>query len=117
VAQVGHQAQVLLAREQVVDGRELAGDADQRADGLRLGDDVVPAHAGDAGVRAHERREDVDRRRLSRPVRSQQCEHTGGRDVEVEIREHAVLAEGLREPFELDGRGHGVSERLTLMEP
>ena len=53
MAQVGHQAEVLLAGEQLVDRRELAGDADEAADRVGLAGDVV---AGDAGPRRRRRR-------------------------------------------------------------
>ena len=83
------------------------------------GDDVVPADAGDAGVGAQQRGEDVDRRGLAGAVRSEQGEHAGGGDVEVERVEHELVTEGLGQPFELDGGGHEVtevSERWTLIE-
>ena len=41
VAEVGHQDEVLLAGEELVDGRELAGHADRGADGVGLAADVV----------------------------------------------------------------------------
>ena len=44
VVQVGHQLQVLLAGQQLVHRRELAGDADRRAHAVRVVDDVVAGH-------------------------------------------------------------------------
>ena len=68
-----------------------------------LGDDVVAGDAGDPGVRAQQRREDVDDRGLSGAVRAEQREDAAGRDVEVDAVEHDLVAEGLHEPFGLDG--------------
>ena len=50
VVQVGHQLQVLLAGQQLVHRRELAGDADRRAHAVRVVDDVVAGHLHVAGV-------------------------------------------------------------------
>ena len=43
--QAAEQDQVLAAREVLVDGRHLAGEADEAADRVGLLDDVVPEHA------------------------------------------------------------------------
>src|SRR5436309_560584 len=51
VPQIRHQLQVLLAAEQAVDRRELAGDADDGADGVRLASDVMTADLDHAVVR------------------------------------------------------------------
>ena len=53
VPEVGHQLEVLLAGEQPVDRRELAGDADQAADRIGLAGDVM---AGRPGRRRRRRR-------------------------------------------------------------
>ena len=56
---------------------------------------------------------------LPAPFGPEQREHAGGGDVEVERVEHELVAEGLGQPFELDGGGHEVtevSERWTLIE-
>ena len=50
MVQVGHQLQVLLAGQQVVHRRELAGDADRRAHAVRVVGDVVAGHLQLAGV-------------------------------------------------------------------
>ena len=107
VAKVGHQPKVLLAGEQVVDRGELPGDPDHRPDRSGLGHHVVPTDPGDAGVRTHQRRQDVHGRRLARSVRPEEGEDAGGRDVQVELVEHDLVAEGLRESFELDRGVHG----------
>jgi hypothetical protein len=57
VVQIGHQDEVLAAGQQVVDGRELAGDPDRGADavgavlGVVAGDADVPAVAARRGRR------------------------------------------------------------------
>ena len=62
VPQVGHQLQVLLAGEELVDRRELAGDADDRADRVGLAGDVVAGDLDLAAVGGDQGREDPDRR-------------------------------------------------------
>jgi hypothetical protein len=48
--QIGHEHQVLLAGEEVVDGGELAGDADRSANGVGVLGGVVAGDAHGAGV-------------------------------------------------------------------
>ncbi len=60
---------VLDARDLLVDGGVLAGDADELTDDVRLPDDVVAEDAGAAAVRLQERREHGDGRRLAGAVR------------------------------------------------
>jgi hypothetical protein len=60
VVQAGHQEQVLLAGEQVVDGGELAGDADRGPDGVRLPGQVVARDLDLAAVGADQGGQDVD---------------------------------------------------------
>ena len=61
VVQVGHQDQVLAAGQQVVDGRELAGDADRGAHRVGLARRVVAGDAQLAAVGGEQRREDLRR--------------------------------------------------------
>src|SRR3954447_13957461 len=100
--QIGHQDQVLLAGEEVVDGGELAGHADRRAHGVRLLADVVPRHPELAGVGADQRREDLHHRRLARAVRAEQGVDGARRDVEVDAVEHDMVLEGLAEAADRD---------------
>jgi hypothetical protein len=74
VLQVRHQREVLGAGEQVVDRRELAGDAEEAAHRSRVGDDVVPGDVDLAGIGAEQRGQDLDRRRLAGAVRPEQRE-------------------------------------------
>jgi K+-transporting ATPase A subunit len=62
---VGHQPQVLLAGEQVVDGGELAGHADRGAYPVGLGHDVVTGDPDGAGVRGQQRGQDLHGGRLA----------------------------------------------------
>ena len=84
--------QVLLAREEPVDGRELAGDADRGTDRVGFASDVVAGDLDVAAVGGDQRRQDVDRRRLARAVRAEQGEHGAGRDLEVDAVEDELLA-------------------------
>ena len=105
MVEVGHQAQVLLARELAVDRRDLAGEADQAADRVGLAHDVEARDPDLAGVGGDQRREDVDDRRLAGPVRAEQREHRALGDVEVDAVEDDLLAERLAEAADLDRRG------------
>ena len=69
--QPAEQDQVLAPGEVLVDGGELAGQADEAAHRVGLAHDVVPEHARRAGVRAQQRREHPDRRRLAGAVRAE----------------------------------------------
>ena len=101
VVQIGHQDQVLLPREQVVDGRELPRDADRGAHAVGVLGQVVAGDAHRAAVGADQGREDLDDRRLARAVGAEQREDRPLGDLEIDAVEHEVLAEGLAEP----GRG------------
>ena len=108
VPQVGHQPQVLLAGEQVVDGGELPGDGDGGADRLGFARHVVPGRRGPSPPSARvQRGEDVDGRRLAGAVRAEQGEDRPFRHGQVEAVEDDVVAEGLAEPGGRDGRGDG----------
>jgi hypothetical protein len=103
VVQVGHQHEVLGAGEQVVERRELAGDADGGPHRDGIGGQVVAGDGDLAGVGGQQGREQVDGRGLARPVRSQQGEDRPRRHVEVDAVEHHVLPEGLAQPPHGDG--------------
>jgi hypothetical protein len=64
VVQPSHQGKVLSAGQELVHGRELAGDTDRCPDGLWRCHDIVTEHGRLASVRSKKRREDANRRRL-----------------------------------------------------
>ena len=72
VAKVGHQLQVLGAGEQVVHGRELAGDPDDGPHPVRVGDHVVTGDPHGAGIGRDQGGQDADHRGLAGPVRAEQ---------------------------------------------
>ena len=96
VVQVGHQDQVLLAREQVVDGRELAGDADRGAHRVGiLGPRSWPAtrsSPASAPIRVERIWTIVV---LPAPLGPSSAKIGALGDVEVDAVEHDVVAEGL----------------------
>ena len=108
--QPAEQDEVLAAGEVVVDRGQLAGQADERPHLVGLADDVVPEHARVAGVRAQERREHADRRRLAGAVGSEHPIDGAARDREVDAVDGAGLPEALDEPGGLDREqgGHGA---------
>jgi hypothetical protein len=95
MVQVGHQLQVLLACEQVVDRRELAGDPDRGPHPIRIADHVVTGYAHLAGVGRNQRRQDPHDRRLAGAVRPEQREDRARRDLEVDPVEDDLAAERL----------------------
>jgi hypothetical protein len=95
--QPAEQDQVLAAGQVLVDRGELAGQADQRPDGVRLLDDVVAEHAGRAGVGPDQRREDADGGGLACAVRAQHAVDRSRPDGEVDPVDRARLAERLGE--------------------
>jgi hypothetical protein len=98
VAEAGHEQEVLLAREQPVDRRELAGEADRGADAARIPHHVAPVDERRAAIRPHEGGEDVHGRGLACAVRAEQCGDGSGGDGEVDTREHHLVAVGLSQP-------------------
>jgi hypothetical protein len=96
--------QVLEAREVLVDGRVLAGQADARAQRGRVADDVEARDQHGPGVGLEQRREDADRGRLARAVGAEEPEDGARRDVEVDAIEGPDVAEGLHEPGHADRR-------------
>jgi hypothetical protein len=101
-AQPAHHLEVLAPGQLLVDGRELAGEADPAADRERRGDDVVPEHGCVAAGRRLQRREDPDQRRLAGAVGSEQAEHGSGRYLEVEPVERDHVPEPHPQPVRLD---------------
>ena len=102
VAQARHEQQVLLAGEQAVDRRELAGEADRGANAVRVAHDVGSVHRCRAAVGAHERAQDVHGGRLAGAVRAEQGGDGARLDREVDAVEHDLLAVGLAQPADFD---------------
>ena len=102
VIQVGHQLQVLAARVELVDRRELSGHADRSAYLIRLPLDVVPGDADLPGVGREQCGDDVDRCGLAGAVGPEECVHTSLRYLEVDALEHFVVAETLVETGDRD---------------
>jgi hypothetical protein len=103
VAEPGHQPQVLLAGENVVDRGERPGQTDQGSDGGRLADDVVSADPRSPTVWLEQRGQNVNRRGLSGAVGPEQREDATRGDVEVDAVQHDPVAEALGERVGLDG--------------
>ncbi|CAM5578852.1 hypothetical protein SVIOM342S_02120 [Streptomyces violaceorubidus] len=103
--QVRHEEHVLLAGDQTVHGRELPGDTDGAAHGLRGGGEVVARHPDLSAVGADEGGEDLDRGGLAGAVRSEQREHGPGRDAQVDAVEDGLVAVRLAQTHSGDGGG------------
>ena len=101
-----HELEVLSPREQLVDGGELSGEADQRAQSRGVRDHVAAGHRGASAVGSQQRRQDAHERRLARPVRAEQREHLALLGDEVEIGERLCGPEPLADSLDLDHR-HG----------
>ena len=84
VVEVGHQRQVLLAGQERVHRRELAGHSDHVAHGLSLASGVVTGDAHLSRVRLDQGGQDVHRRRLARAVGPEQREDRSGRHAQVD---------------------------------
>ncbi len=113
VAKVGHEPQVLLAREQVVHGRELARDADGGPDGIGLAQGVLARDAHVAGVEGDEGGEDVHGGGLARAVGAEHREDRAGRDAQVHAVEDLLLAEGFAQSGRLDCRLGSIDHRFS----
>ena len=90
--QAAYEEQVLLASQQVVDGRELPSDPDQRADGAGLAVQVVPKDAGGASIRRYQGRQDSHHGGLARSVRTEQSEDLALPDAEVDVVEDDLFS-------------------------
>lgn len=109
--EVGHQLQVLLAGQQLVDRGELAGDADRRANRLGPGGDVVPGDGGRSAVGRHQGGQHVHGRRLAGPVRTEQGEDRSFADLQVDAVEDHLVPEGLPQP---GGRNRCFCHVMTI---
>jgi hypothetical protein len=117
VVQVGHEAQVLLAGQQLVDRGELAGDADRRADRVGLVGDVVAGDVGLAAGRADQGGQDLHRGGLAGAVGAEQREDRSFGDVQVDAVEHDLVAERLAQAGRRDRRrGLGGRHVPSLFE-
>ena len=84
VVEPADQVEVLAPGEVLVDGRVLAGQADDRAQGLGVADDVVAGHPGRAPVGEEQGGEDPDDGGLAGPVGAEQAEDGPGRGGQVD---------------------------------
>jgi hypothetical protein len=91
--------EVRAGGEQAVDGGLLAGEADLRPHGGRVGDDVVPGHQGAALGGLQERGEDPHRGRLAGAVVAEQAEDRALRHVEVDVAQRPKIVVAPAEPF------------------
>ena len=107
--QAPHHLQVLAARQQFVDRRVLAREADLRAQPVGVAHAVETRDLGVPAVGLEQRREDPHRGRLAGAVGPEQAEHRARRDLEVEAVKRARLAEVLDQPDRGDRRAAGSS--------
>ena len=115
VAQPGHQQEVLLAGEQLVDRGELAGEADRGADAVGVAHDVASVHECRAAVGPHQRGQDVHGRRLAGAVRAEQRGDGARAHGEVDVVEHDLFAVGLPQPADFDRWRVHVLRSLLLV--
>ena len=92
LGQQADQPQVLPAGEVRIDGRELAGEPDPAPDRVRLSATSCPRTAARPAVGLEHGREDPDRRRLARAVRSEEAEHRPRRAPEKSMPSRATTS-------------------------
>ncbi len=98
MVEVGHQAHVLHARQQLVQRGELSGDPDRGPHRVRIVHHVVTRHAHLTGVRGDQGGEDPDHRGLAGAVRTEEGEDRPLGDRQVDAVEHHRLVKGLAHP-------------------
>lgn len=103
--------EVLPAGQVLVDRGELTGQADRAADRVGVPDHVDARDDRPAAVGAQQGRQAADRGGLSRAVRPEQAEHGAFGDIEVDAVQSPYVAEGLDQPFGIDGAWHMSSPR------
>ena len=103
VEQVGHQPQVLRAGEQPVDGGELAGHADRRADRAWSAATSWPATRAVPASGKSQRGQDVTVVVLPAPLGPSRAKTEAGGYRQVDAVEDQVLAERLAEAGDVDG--------------
>ena len=106
VVQIGHQAEVLFAGEQRVNGRKLTCDADRRSHAVRIGSGVEACYPHLTGVGRDQRGEDPHDRRLAGAVRAEQREDGARRNGEIDAVERHRLLERLPQAGHLDRVSH-----------
>ena len=113
VPQPGDQHEVLPPAEDLVDGRELSGQADRLPHVRRLRGDVEAVDAGRPRVGLEQGGQDLHDRGLARPVRAEQGEDAAPRHVEVHAAQHMQVLVRLLQALHLDRclRGHFCSPR------
>jgi len=116
-AQPGHQQQVLLRGEVVLQGGELPGQAGDQPHGVRLGPDVPPEDGRGARGGPSQGGEHPDDRGLARPVRAEQRQHDAGRDGEVEAVHHGAVRVLLGELLRADGDVGHEGPRVVRLRP
>jgi hypothetical protein len=84
VAQLRDKHEVLATGEDLVDRRELAGQADRFTHIVRTRGDVEAVHRGGSSVGLEQRREDAHERRLASTIRAKEGEDASGPDLEVD---------------------------------
>ena len=115
MGEVGHQAQVLAAGEQLVDRRELPGDTDRGAHPGWLPSYVEAGDPDLAVVGGQQGGEDVDDGRLAGAVGSEEGVDGALRNSQVDAVQHGMIAVGLGQSGDLD-RGVGIGH-ATMLEP
>ena len=107
VEQAAEHHQVLAAREDLVDRRELSRQPEQLTDDRGLVHHVVTEDLGPSGFRCQQRRKHAHQRGLASSVRPEQPEHRALRNNEVDPQERWSRAEALRHSLDADGRRGG----------
>lgn len=119
MAQSRDEHEVLAARQNLVDGGELPGEADRLTDTPRLLSEVVPVDSRSPGIGRQDGGEDLDEGGLSGTVGSEQREHRASGDVQVDAVENNMVTILLGQPTHADrvvGAGHrGVPSSPTAL--
>ncbi len=112
VPQPGHQHQVLPPGEDLVDRRELPGEADRLPHVRRLRGDTEAINGGHPRVGLEQRGQDIHDRGLARAVRAEQGENAAPRHLEIHAAQHTQLLVGLLQSPHPDrlsaGRARGL---------
>jgi len=103
-AQAAEDDQVLIPRQVVIEGGELAGHGHPGPDRIPLAHHVEPQDTGGAAVRPGQGGQDADGGGLARPVRAEEPEHLAAPDREVDPIECPGLAVDLDQAARLDRR-------------
>jgi hypothetical protein len=91
VPQPGHQDEVLAPGEDLIDRRELPGEADGLAYVSGLRRDIEAVDPGRSGIGLEQGGQDLDHGGLARPVRAEQGEDAAPRHLEVHAAQHRQL--------------------------